>query len=125
MSQIINVRMEGEWIDEMYPFCPQMMNDLRGIFGDENVRLISEEEFERYRLRKQQDEEFAKEKQVDNAIQPNIQPNIQPTNQGEEAKSECDRTELSREELRKKRIAYFETRLQRDKWKKRLRPRKK
>lgn len=66
MSQVVNVRMAGEWTDQMYPFTgTDMLNEYVCIFGEENVRLISEEEFQRHALRMQQDRELLECKGAD------------------------------------------------------------
>ena len=122
MSQIINVRMGGEWTDQMYPFTPEMMNDLTGVFGEDNIRLIAETEFERHCLRLRQNAAYE-------------QSEAQETNTGNEPSSAEKPAETSPEEnvaekrltlaqLREKRVAYFETKQRQERWKGRLRPRK-
>ena len=147
-EQVINVRdlETREWTEEMYVFCDDMFSDLVGIFGEDNVRVISAEEHERHCLRRRQDREVASCRETDQQkiTEP---PNVNPTsaeskaepaqkvapraaahtaarNAASTAASNTSHMEregpLTTEELRAKRIQYFE----RQKWTRRLRPRK-
>ena len=66
-EQVINVRDldTRQWTEEMYVFCSDMFSDLVGIFGEENVRVISAEEHQRHCLRIQQDREIEDSERVD------------------------------------------------------------
>ena len=47
-----------EWTDEIYAFDESMRDQLRDVYGTENVRTISQEEYERHLVRREQDAEF-------------------------------------------------------------------
>ena len=126
MSQIINVRMGGEWTDQMYPFTPETMNDLTDVFGKDNIRLIAETEFERHCLRLRQNAAYEKSE-------------AQETNKGNEpfensAENSAENAANSDEnvtaemltlvQLREKRVVFFEKKQRQNRWKRRLRPRK-
>ena len=126
-----------EWTEEMYVFCDDMFSDLVGIFGEDNVRVISAEEHARHCLRRRQDREVASCREADATSEPT---NSAPKTNNVEAIGETDASAnveaapiappkpppakkegpLTPAELREKRVQYFE----RQQWKRRLRPRK-
>ena len=131
-EQIINVRdlATREWTEQMYVFCDDMFSDLVGIFGEDNVRVISTEEYDRHCLRMRQDREVASSKAMDQTqaslskvpaqpeavsdavskAAPSDKPVVEPKKDGP----------LTPAQLRAKRLQYFE----RQRWARRLRPRK-
>ncbi len=131
MSQVLNVRMGGEWTDQMYPFTgTDMLNEYVGIFGEENVRLISEEEFQRHALRMQQDRELLECKGADQQATA-ARPVAQRGTAGSRSLPETPKQSanavpaaMTLDELRKKRLAYFEGKKTQAQWRQRLRPRK-
>ena len=147
MSQIINVRMDGEWTDQMYPFTPDTMNGLTGVFGEDNIRLIAETEFERHCLRLRQNaayeqSEAQQKKDVGKKLSTEESEHSSAGNastgnastrnasvgnaSAAERASTGNATEvrMTLSELRDKRLAYFQTKELKNRWKGRLRPRK-
>ena len=114
MVDLLNIRdlNTKEWTEEIYPYTEEMRDELRAVYGTENVRTISQEEYERSLVRKKQDDEF-KEAMLKEAQPPEPSP---PT----------------LEELRALRVKYFtqktskprQKKQQQKSWKHRLRPRK-
>ena len=139
-EQIINVRdlATREWTEQMYVFCDDMFSDLVGIFGEDNVRVISTEEYDRHCLRMRQDREVASSQAMDQTQALSEVP-AQPEADSDavsdavlDANSEAEPSDdkpvvqpkkdgpLTPAQLRAKRLQYFE----RQRWTRRLRPRK-
>lgn len=117
MVDLLNIRdlNTKEWTEEIYPYTEEMRDELRSVYGTENVRTISQEEYERSLIRRKQDEEF-KEAVLNEEAQPLPEEPSPPT----------------LEELRALRVKYFTEKTtskqqpqQQKSWKHRLRPRKK
>ena len=136
-EQIIIVRdlATREWTEQMYVFCDDMFSDLVGIFGEENVRVISTEEYERHCLRMRQDREVASSQAMDQTQASLSEVPAQPEAVSEAVSDANSKAELSDDkpvvqpkkdgpltpaQLRAKRLQYFE----RQRWARRLRPRK-
>lgn len=119
----------------MYPFTgTDMLNEFVGIFGEENVRLISEEEFQRHALRMQQDRELQECEGADDQQAKQIedqhlcpQASSEPTTPPPELvrRTAEAAAPMTLEQLRKKRLAYFEGKKNQEQWRQRLRPRTK
>lgn len=60
MVDLLNIRdlNTKEWTEEIYPFTEEMREELRDVYGADNVRTISQVDYERSLLRKRQDVEY-------------------------------------------------------------------
>ena len=99
MVDLLNIRdlNTKEWTDEIYPFTEDMRDELRSVYGPENVRTITQEEYERSLVMRRQDKEFEEAVLVE-AQQQEPSP---PTQQEEEP------SPPTLEELRALRVKYF------------------
>ena len=70
MADLLNIRdlTTKEWTEEIYPFAEEMREELRDVYGADNVRTISQVDYERCLLRKKQDAEY--KEAVDNEDPP-------------------------------------------------------
>lgn len=70
MADLLNIRdlTTKEWTEEIYPFTEEMREELRDVYGADNVRTISQVDYERCLLRKKQDAEY--KEAVDNEDPP-------------------------------------------------------
>lgn len=70
MADLLNIRdlNTKEWTEEIYPFTEEMREELRDVYGADNVRTISQVDYERCLLRKKQDAEY--KEAVDNEDPP-------------------------------------------------------
>jgi hypothetical protein len=118
----------------MYPFTgTDMLNEFVGIFGEENVRLISEEEFQRHALRMQQDRELQECEGADQQAKQIEDQHLCPQASSEPTTPPPElirgtaeaAAPMTLEQLRKKRLAYFEGKKNQEQWRQRLRPRTK
>ena len=107
MDRLLNIRdlSTREWTEEVYPFTEELKEELSTIYSPENVRVITQDDFDRAALRKRQDAEF--KETLSNEPPP------------EESLPESHKP-LTLEELRAKRLKYFTQK----QWLSRLRPRK-
>ena len=90
-----------------------MRNELRSVYGPENVRTITQEEYERSLVMRRQDKEFEEAVFVEAQQQEPSAP-----------QQEEEPTPPNLEELRALRVKYFTQKAAKSAWKHRLRPRK-
>ena len=117
---LLNVRdlSTKEWTREIYPFTEEMRGQLQDVYGTENVRTISQEDYERHLIRQKQDVEYEQAAAAE-----------EQKEQREQQEQQEDPAPPTLEQLRALRVKYFTSQQTKKKkptsnWSKRLRPRK-